>query len=512
MRLNKKSFVEAALSGSIWNLVWAIIQRAGGLIFTIILARVLLPEGFGLYNLVISVAAIVTIISDKGINEILIRYLSEKFKEKKQKNYFAFILKIKLFLLVTLCLILIFVAYPVAMFAFNKPIMFIPLVIASAYTFLFSLENFLAGTFFVLKKVNLIAAKESIYQISRLIIIILVSLSVSHEYILSMVFVSLSLASLITLIFVLLKLKKYPLYSTNPHLPLSVLEKKRVLSLAGYLTLTAISYVLLGNLDSILLGLFLQAPSYIGFYKAAFALTSSLAGLFGFGQVLLPLFIQTKEKDLEKSFNKVFRYVMLIVIPSAAGLAVLGKYFLLAVYGSEYLEAYSSLIILSLFTIFSVQVSLFVYLFILKEKPKEYLVALISSILINLISNLILLSVLSKYSGNLAIIGASISAVFSWGVYSIWLSKISKNKLNIKIDFKVVIKPLISAIIMCIILLEILRFIKNINIVLGIILVILGAAIYFCALLLLKGINKEDKIIISVLSRKVPIFFSINHT
>ena len=99
-----------------------IFQRAGALIFTIIIARFLLPEGFGLYNLILSIALTFTVLSERGINESLIRYLSETLEKKaKARNFFKYILKLKLVILISFLVILGIAAYPLSVYFFNKP-------------------------------------------------------------------------------------------------------------------------------------------------------------------------------------------------------------------------------------------------------------------------------------------------------------------------------------------------------------------------------------------------------
>ena len=100
------------INTSIWNLIYSIIQRIGALIFTIILARFLFPENFGIYSLVISIAFIFMTFADLGIDNVLIRYLSS---EKKKSAYFRYIFKIKFLFSSIVSLALLIFAYPISL-------------------------------------------------------------------------------------------------------------------------------------------------------------------------------------------------------------------------------------------------------------------------------------------------------------------------------------------------------------------------------------------------------------
>ena len=59
-----------------WNLATGLVTKIGGLIFTIILARMLMPELFGVYTLVLSITIIALVFTDLGLGNAVTRYLS----------------------------------------------------------------------------------------------------------------------------------------------------------------------------------------------------------------------------------------------------------------------------------------------------------------------------------------------------------------------------------------------------------------------------------------------------
>jgi len=58
LNINNNNLAGQAVEGAAWNTSAGLIQRIGGIIFTIMLARFLLPEGFGLYYLAISIGSV----------------------------------------------------------------------------------------------------------------------------------------------------------------------------------------------------------------------------------------------------------------------------------------------------------------------------------------------------------------------------------------------------------------------------------------------------------------------
>ena len=95
------SLRQSVFRNSIWNLIMNLFVKIGSLIFTIILARFLLPEKFGIYGLAMSIIVVFITFADMGANQTLIRYLSYALgKNNKQlsRKYYNHLFKIKLFL------------------------------------------------------------------------------------------------------------------------------------------------------------------------------------------------------------------------------------------------------------------------------------------------------------------------------------------------------------------------------------------------------------------------------
>ncbi|MBT7237864.1 oligosaccharide flippase family protein, partial [Candidatus Woesearchaeota archaeon] len=111
--MEKNSLKKQLVKDSFWNFTSTFLSRLGGLIFTIILARYLLPEKFGIYNLAISVMLIFLTFADLGLNTALIRFFSREYyggDKKRARKYFQYLFSVKLLLTIIVGLILFVLA------------------------------------------------------------------------------------------------------------------------------------------------------------------------------------------------------------------------------------------------------------------------------------------------------------------------------------------------------------------------------------------------------------------
>jgi len=126
----EKKLSKIAVENSFWELITKAIEKIGALVFTIVLARFLLPEGFGTYNLAMSVVLIFIAFINYAVDGTLIRYVSHSIGNKNKKlasSYFRYLLRKKILFTIISSLILIILAYPLTVYVFKKPFLFLPL-------------------------------------------------------------------------------------------------------------------------------------------------------------------------------------------------------------------------------------------------------------------------------------------------------------------------------------------------------------------------------------------------
>jgi len=493
---------EGLVKNSFWSFVNSIVKQIGSLILAIILARFLMPKGYGLYSIAISMLMIFFTFTDLGINGSLVRYLSSALKEDKRKipAYHRYLLKLKFFLTITASLLFILLSYPLAFYVFKNPQLLLPFLIASFYLFVFSFDSFYTQVFYSIEKVQYISFKESLSHILKIILVLFIFSFIASSYHIIGVFLSFILISIFMTLFSLFYIKKLlPEFYTKPEIKIN---KKRVRRFVKFLTIASISAIFFSGIDLVMLGIFVL-PEYVGYYKAAFSLVFGIIGILNFPNlILLPVFTKLKNKQTKEVLIEVFRYISIITIPAIFGLLIFGRFFIKLFYRTPYLPATLPLYFLSFLIFPVISIGLFLSLFFAKEKPEIFAKLIFFISLINIILNLILINLFLLISSDWAMAGVAIATLMSWTIYFIFSVYIIKKEFKFSISFKPIIKPLIASLIMSGILFYILKSIKNMNLFFGIETILLGGLIYFLIMILIKGIEKKDFELIKILFRR----------
>jgi len=255
-RIRKKDFSGnsgQAIKNSVYQFSTSFISKLGSLIFTIILARLLLPELFGLYSLALSVILMFAVFSELGISSALIKFVSSelgKGNEKTASAYLNYFMKIKLFFIFISTIILGTFANFVANTIYQKPI-FLALFAGIFYILFIELTGFLESTFQASNNFRKIFYKEILLQVLRITFVsvaVILSLKylLSQEITLMMIIVGLSLALFFSFFFLLfnLKRKKY-----SDKLKLSKEQKQQIKKFLIFTSVIALSGVFFSYID-----------------------------------------------------------------------------------------------------------------------------------------------------------------------------------------------------------------------------------------------------------------------
>jgi O-antigen/teichoic acid export membrane protein len=490
------------LINSIWKFIATFITKSGALIFVILLARFLSPEGFGLYNLAMSVVLTLTLITDIGINNTLLRYVSfslGKGNNKKAAAYTRYLFKLKFMLTIIISLALFSLSYPLSIFIFKKQEIFFPLIILSFYLVILSLENFLEYLFFAVKKVQFLTIKELILQTLRISFAFLVFVFLKGYNQLLGIFLSILLAQLVIFFFLYFVLKvKYSFLFFEEK---ESINKKEIFSFIRYLAVGNFSNMFFAYIDVIMLGIFLSSV-YVGYYSAAVTLIGSLVAFVTVSNILLPLFAQINKSQLNYSYERVFKYACIISIPMVFGSFALGKYFIRLFYGLDYLPAVLPFYFLIPVIFFGIISDTLISLFSARAKPKYFASMLVLTALLNIILNYFLITLLLRVSSNWAMAGAAIATLVSRFFYFGSLFILARKKLKIDFNLASFIKPFFSGLIMFFIIFYINNLLQDMTLLLGVIEIIVGALIYFVLLYFFGGIGNAERNLIRSLFYK----------
>ena len=467
------------LKNSIFNSSSVLISKVGGLVFTVILARLLHPELFGIYHLALSIGFLLLTFTDLGINGAMVRYVSYAMGKKDEslaRSYFKYLFKLKFLLTLVFSLSVVFLAKPLAFYIFHKPSLFLPLKVIGIFLFFQSFLDFVGSSFVAFHRFEYTTLIHIIYEGMRLILVPLL-IFLGFSVFGAIIGISLSVIGALLILFYFLVKNYYFLFKGE----IVKIERRRILRFLSYLTIGSISGIFFAYIDSIMLGIFLPAE-FVGFYRAAYNIVFAVAGLISIAGVLFPVFTQLDSLELENAFKKVFKYSTMLAFPCALGLAFIARPLVELVYGSEYLSAVLPMYILS-FLIITSPIDFFATLFNAKEKPEYPAKLIIISSTLNIILNYVLIL-------QIGMVGAAIATVISRYFNIISLGVLSKKVFNISPSLDLIYKPLFSSLAMLLFL-----YLVPIptNLLIGIGEIIAAGIVYFVVLFLIRGVGKEDR-------------------
>lgn len=425
-RLKRKDFsgnTGQAIKNSYYQLLASIVLKFGSLIFTIVLARIILPERFGLYSLALGTITIFTAFTGMGIGESMVRFVSKKLKEKKAekaKAYFEFLNNFRFLLVISLSIILGVFSYWVANNYYQKPI-FLALLAGVLYLPLMSMTAFFESLFMSVNDFKKIFIKEMLFQVLRFVVVIgltliLLEASVSNEVIVSAIILSISLCYLATLFYYSISAKKVEFLKKSSK-SLSSEEKRELRRFIFPLAIITISGIFFGYIDMIMLGHFVNSES-IAQYSAAFTLAASIGTIFAFSAVaLLPIFSRLKGKSLENGLKKSKSITITVSLIATIFVFILSKIIITLTYGADYLEAIGPLRILSLMIFLIPLTSLYTAFFVSQNKTKTIAILLILTTILNIFLNYFFITSGLKVGMAEAIAGVCYATVISKVVY-----------------------------------------------------------------------------------------------
>jgi len=399
-----------AIKNSAYSFSTTLVQKIGAIIFTIIIARLLMPELFGLYNLALTTIGIFAVISDLGISSTLIRFLSRELTKKKPntQGYYNHLLKIKFLLTLFASLILILSSYWIANIYYNKPI-FYALLAGGLYLFITSFLSFFESIYQSFNNFKKSLIRESIFQALRLIIIpliIIFSLEFSENILLLNIVLGLSFCYLVALIFLFIK---RPILSGKN---LNKEQKKQVNKFILPLTATALSGVFFVSIDKIMLGHFVSAE-FIGYYAAAFSLIGAVMGFLSFSGALFPIFSRLSGKKLERGFRKSIKLVLPFSFIIILITLIFSPLIIKIIYGAQYSLSINLLRALSILIISEPIAAVYSNYYISIGKTGKMVKLLILTALLNILLNYVLIIALLPKGNLAAVFGAVIATLIS---------------------------------------------------------------------------------------------------
>lgn len=488
--ISSQNLSKVALEGSAYNLVSLFVLKFGGLIFTIIIARMLLPELFGVYALILSIVTIFLTFTDFGIDNTFLRYISDSVGKRNKKlssGYFKYIFRIKCFLILFSVILLLIISKYLSYSIYKNPLLFYPLLFSCLFVISESLRSFF-GNFFIAKKdFKFPVFFDTSLQTLKILFSVFAILIFTDSLKISGIFIAFFVSSFLTLIlmfFILLKKDKSILLGKTEEI-----DKSKINSYWKYMVFASVSLVFFGSIDTLMLGKFVS-PEYIGYYRAAMSLVLTISSVFSLSWAFFPIFTQIKGGRFHRGFNKILRYILILSIPATAGIIFIARYLIKAIYGNEYILGTASIYFLALLIITTPLIGLYSTIFQSKERPKIVSNAVLFSLIVNIILNIFAIYFF-KNNPLFMIAGVGLATSLSRAILLGLLIFNAKRVFNFSVKGVGLRAPVFATIVMSAFLLAF-NYLINMNIWLGIVEVILGAGVYLGVLILLKGVNEED--------------------
>ncbi|HLD30717.1 MAG TPA: flippase [Patescibacteria group bacterium] len=448
-----------------------------------LIARMIGVENTGKYFFVVSLTIIFSIFIDLGLSSVLTREIAKN--KEKASEYLGNILTAKIFFFIltyfAVALTVNFLGYS----AETKNMVYLAGIVMF-------FDSFHLTFYAVFRGLHNLKYEAMGVMVGQLVTITFGGLSLFWGAPLYFLIIALILGSAAVFVYsgLLLRLKT----EIRPRLNLSRKTLQFLFKIAYPFALAGIFVKVYSYLDSILLSK-LVGDLAVGWWSVAYKITFAFQFIpMAFAAAMFPAmsayFVSDKEM-LRKTFERVLFYLAIIAVPLAAGIFSLAGPIILKIYGSDYAPS-----------IVPLQILVFAIVFIFLNFPVGSLLnatdrqmtntmTMGAAMFVNIILNILLIPL---YSFN----GAAISALASYAIL-FFLGLYFANKV-IKYNKMFLLKSLgkifFSALVMSVVVIF-LR--QDVNFL---ILIPLGAFIYFTMMFLTKGIEKRDVINIIKIFKK----------
>ena len=332
------AYFRSAVRGISWMALLRGSMRGMTLVKVIILARILTPSQFGVYGIALLVLGFLEILTETGINVVLIQ------EEGKTDKYISTAWIVSIFRGILISLIILALAPFIATF-FDSPKAFNLIRFASLIPLV---RGFINPSIVKFQK-ELQFNKEFWFR-SPLFLIdaifaILLGILTRSEY--SLIWGMLAAAVMeVTVSFFIVK--------PTPKIEFEIEKVKRVIGRGKWITFAGIFEYFFQHLDDIVVGKLLgTAP--LGLYQQAYRVSTLPISEVGevFNKVTFPTYTKISEdkERLKKAFLKVTSIISLLVIPFGLFLFFFAKEVVLILLGDKWLEAAGALKVLAAFGI-----------------------------------------------------------------------------------------------------------------------------------------------------------------
>jgi len=414
--LRHKRLVRGIAKGAGVVFIATIIARILGYVIRMSIARIYGPEGYGLVSTSLALFTIASTVALLGFTNSLTRQISYYLNTDRAERVKSLIFSaygISSTLAIVAGTIIFIFSDQLAVNTFNNPKLTIFLKYFGASIFFFVWIKLAASIFKAYKRMIWYTLTQDVFRFGAILIAVLLVILL-HQPVKSLgfayfaAFLVVGVLGTVAAIY-MTPVKKYPAES-----PFS--EAPNLFAFSWPLMLASIIHMFLFRVDILMIGYFLN-QTQVGIYNAAVPIGQLLTIIISsFTPFLLPTmteyFAQNDIDNLNKTFAISTKWVFLFTIPAFSLMLFFPDFFLVVIFGKQFLEAALVLQIISAGFLLAASVGPTGNLLITVGKTHLNLINNLVVIVINIVLNLLLIPRFGIY-------GAAIASGFSYAFLNI---------------------------------------------------------------------------------------------
>lgn len=327
----------SVLSGLKWNTMSVVATKSTDFIVMLILARLLVPEAYGIVGMAMLVVGMLEVVSDMGLYNALIQRKEDDLTETRYSSAFWFLLTISL----TFVLCFYFFISPAGASFYNEPRL-VPILNALSIYLFFNISSIIPRVILT-RKLNF----------KTLVTITFLGTAISSAVAIIMALVGFGVWSLVAKYIVGSGVILASYWLKVGWRPSFVFQKSVLIDMAGYSTFTQLNGILhffRKNLDYLIIGK-LVSSHMLGIYTLAFMLSLTLKSqLYSiFNKVFFPVYskLQDNPEQIKKYYLQTMRMTAIVTFPISIVFIGLAEEIILFFFGDAWLEAAQPLRVLS---------------------------------------------------------------------------------------------------------------------------------------------------------------------
>ncbi len=468
------------LKGSLYLLLTQVFFVASGYAVQIVLGRILGPELYGNYGVVVAVVTLLNLIFTSGLQQSISKFVSENKERAEAVKHKALLLQLSLGLGIGLVYFLL--AENIALLL--NDISLTPLVqISSLMIPTYALFSVFNGYFNGTREYNKQSFIGILYNIAKFVFIVgfaVVGFSVGGAIF------GFALAPVVGLISGLLLAG---LHKTSKSFKTRELLK---FGIPAIVFAIALSFTIESGLLAIKA---LMSSDYAGYYNAAYQIAKVLVFFTGaLTGALFPVISHSThnllKEETKKHIQKTTKYLLIFLVPGAIVLFTLSEQIITLFFGNKYLLGAEALSLLGIALFVYSFYTLFATILLASNKPKQIMIISVFVIFLSVALNFLFIPIFGL-SG--PAIGITISSAF--GILICYFY--SKKRIEVSLPKKSIQNTTIAGVIILL-----LAYFIKLNGVLFILEAIVLTIIYFGVLILLKEMTIKELIQILKFNKK----------